>query len=208
MSDKKKLAERLQIALIRPGSTDFEDERRIRGTLDIPLNINGTDQVAQTKQELDDQRLMLDVIYCSPCRSAVETAKMISNGSTKVKEVSNLKNVDHGLWHGKLISELKHTQPKAYRQWQDNPESVCPPEGETLDSAQNRVQKALVKILKKHRTGTIALVVSEPLASVVESLLKDCILGDLWKAKCDCGSWELISNEAQPHLSSRLDIAQ
>ena len=38
----------LKILLIRPGVTDFDEQGRIKGTLDIPLNENGTAQVAQT----------------------------------------------------------------------------------------------------------------------------------------------------------------
>ena len=38
----------------------------------------------------------------------------------------------------------------------------------------------------------VALVVAEPLASLVRSYLEDRVLGDLWKSECDGGEWELI----------------
>jgi broad specificity phosphatase PhoE len=185
----------LRIVLIRPGSTDFDEQGRIKGTLDIPLNENGASQVARTISELAE--LPLDCVYSSPCQCAQQTASALADQrGVKVRLLDKLKNLNHGLWHGKLIEEVRKNQPKVYRRWQDNPESVCPPEGETLHSAERRVRVALGKVLRRHRAGTVALVVSEPLASLVKSLLMDLDIGDLWKAACACGSWELL--EVQP----------
>ncbi len=184
----------LRIVLIRPGSTDFDDQGRIKGTLDIPLNANGTDQVARTVGELSE--LPLEMIYTSPCQAAQQTAAALAAGrDIRVKLLDRLKNLDHGLWHGKLIEEVKRNQPKVYRRWQENPASVCPPEGETLKAAEQRVRLAMGKLLRKHRRGTVAVVVSEPLTSLVKGLLLDLHVGNLWKTECACGSWELIEVE-------------
>jgi probable phosphoglycerate mutase len=103
-----------------------------------------------------------------------------------------LRNLNHGLWQGKLIDEVRTTQRKVYRQWQEQPLTVCPPEGETLESARQRVQQAVDKVLKKHKSGVIAVVVSEPMATLVRCYLSHCQLGDLWQAETSCGSWEMI----------------
>ena len=42
----------LRIVLVQPGSTDFDDQGRIKGSLDIPLSANGTGQVARMVAEL------------------------------------------------------------------------------------------------------------------------------------------------------------
>ena len=83
-----------------------------------------------------------------------------------------------------LIDDVKRKQPKVFRQWQEQPEIICPPEGEMLSEAQERVQAALLKVLKKHKQGTIALVVPEPLASVVHGYLAQSEIGDLWTRSC------------------------
>jgi broad specificity phosphatase PhoE len=137
--------------------------------------------------------LDIDCIYCSPSQSAEQTAYALANGrDVKVKTMEAFKNLDHGLWHGKLIEEVKQRQPRVYRQFQEHPENACPPEGETLVSAERRTQKALAKLFKKHKEGIIAIVVPEPLASVVRGLLLDGKLADLWEAECDTGCWEVI----------------
>ena len=181
----------LRIILIRPGSTDLDEQRRIKGTLDIPLNQNGTHQVSRMAAELMDASVQ--VVYSAPCQSAMQTAETVAeNLGVKVKRLDILRNLDHGLWHGKLIDEVKQTQPKVYRRWQETPETVCPPEGETLTSARLRIQKALKRLLRKHREGVVAVVVSEPLASIMRCCLEHTELGDLWKSECDFGAWEMI----------------
>jgi len=184
----------LRIVLVQPGSTDFDDQGRIKGTLDIPLSTTGTQQVARIVGELAAEPI--EAIYASTCQSALQTAEALAGDRhVKVKPVPKLRNLDHGLWHGKLIDEVRQNQPKIYRHWRENPELACPPEGESIAAARERVQSALAKILKKHRQGTIALVISEPLASVVRGCLQNNELDDLWQAETDAGGWTWIELE-------------
>ncbi len=184
----------LRIVLVQPGSTDFDEQGRIKGSLDIPLSRNGTTQVERTVLELES--LELDAIYASPSESALQTAAALARmRKVKVRRVEKLKNLDHGLWHGKLIKEVRQNQPKIYRQCQDNPGMVCPPEGESVAAARRRLGEVLAKITRKHKSGTVALVIPEPLASFTVSELEQSAIGDLWKAERDCGSWQLINIE-------------
>lgn len=181
----------LRIFVIRPGSTDFDQQGRIKGTLDIPLSDLGKQQAAQAAEALAD--MAIEILYSAPCQSAWQTAEMLADRlDVKIKRLDTLHNLDHGLWHGKLIEEVKQRQPKVYRMWQEQPETVCPPEGETLAAARLRVQKALKRLLRKHKRGVIGIVVSEPLASILRCCLRPCGLGDLWKSECDSGDWETI----------------
>src|SRR5687768_1732378 len=133
----------IQFVLIRPGSTEFDEQGRIKGTLDIPLSDIGLHQVGRLVGELHD--LPIDQLYSSPSRAADQTAQAIAaDHRLKVKKLDDLANLDHGLWQGKLIDEVKHSQPKVFRQLQDHPETVCPPEGEPVGEAIGRV-KALVQ---------------------------------------------------------------
>ncbi len=181
----------IRVILIRPGMTDLDEQRRIKGRLDIPLNDYGTDQIVRTANELADQEI--EVVYTAPGRAAEETAAVLSQTlKVKARPIRNLHNLNQGLWQGKSIDEVRATQRKVYRQWQEQPETVCPPEGEMLGSARQRVHSALEKILRRHRQGVVALVVPEPLASLVRSELDRSALGDLWRAETQCGGWELI----------------
>jgi broad specificity phosphatase PhoE len=186
----------VQIVLIRPGATDYDQQGRIQGVLDVPLCDEGAHEVARLSQELKDQGL--EVIYSSACERALQTAQGVAKAlEIKFKPLDNLQNLDHGLWQGMLVEDVKRKQPKVYRQWQEQPASVCPPEGEMLNDAQLRVRNVLGRLLRKHKQGTVGLVVPEPLASLVRAYLGRGEVGDLWQAGIVHGTWEII--DVEPH---------
>lgn len=187
----------VQFVLIRPGSTDYDDQGRIQGTLDIPLNQHGAEEVRRIIQDV--RTMGISTVYCGPCQAAIETASAICEAlGAKLKKLDALSNIDHGLWQGMLIDDVKRKQPKVFRQWQEQPETICPPEGEMLSQAQERVEAALTKLFKKHKDGTIAIVAPEPLASVIHGCLCQSDIGDIWKNESVCGKWEVISQAVAP----------
>src|SRR5688572_17420095 len=160
-------SEMSRVVLVRPGATDFDDQGRMKGCLDMPLSECGRQQVQRITAELAD--LELDEILSAPCESALETAYQLAQGrGIKVKVVECFRNLDHGLWHGKLIEEVRRTQPKVYKQGQESPGNLCPPGGETIEQAKARVKKAIKKISKRTGGDVIALVIPDPLASIVQ----------------------------------------
>jgi len=181
----------LQITLIRPGSTEYDQQGRIQGTLDIPLSDAGRKEVARAVDSL--RNLGIQYLYSSPNNASEETAETIAKAlGIRAKTADKLQNLDQGLWQGMLIEDVKTKQPRVYRQWQEQPESVCPPEGEMVSAARQRVQQFLAKITRKHREGVIGLVIPDPLASVVRCVLRSDNLADLWKPS-ECGSWETFT---------------
>jgi phosphoserine phosphatase len=182
----------LRVLLVQPGSTDFDEQGRMKGSLDIPLSARGAGQVARIVAELSE--MPIDIIYTAPCRSAVQTAQALAqHRQTRVKRVKQLRNLDHGLWHGKLIDEVRQHQPKVYRLCQEHPDRICPPKGESVAAARARAGEAVARIIKRHRLGTVALVIPEPVASFVREMLDDeGPRNDFWKAETDQGNWDLI----------------
>ncbi len=182
----------LTILLIRTGTTEYECQGRIQGTLDVPLSEDGRQQMEQVAEQLHGQ--LIDALYAGPCRATQQSADILAEKlQLKTKTVDKLRNLDHGLWQGMLIDDVKIKQPKVYRQWQEHPETICPPDGETLQNTRERLQQALIKIAKKHKSGTVAMVVAEPLTSVMRHVLRDDVLGDLWRVESKkAPPWELI----------------
>jgi broad specificity phosphatase PhoE len=184
----------LRIVLIRPGATDYDGEQRIQGALDIPLNRQGLMEVARAVDQLRDMRI--EIIYTSPGASAEQSAEILANDlDVKTKKLDRMQNLNLGLWQGMQVSEVRHKQPKVYRQWQEQPENVCPPEGEMIEQAEHRIHSILNKLLRRHKDGVIGLVIPEPLASIVRRHLKNDDMGDLWKALAGHGSWEVLDIE-------------
>lgn len=192
----------LEVLFIRPGCTTFDEAGRIKGSLDIPLSENGMVQADQLSLAL--QMIKLDCLYVSPYLSAQLTAERIAERNfCRQRTLDWLKNLDHGLWQGKLTSEVKRLQPTFYRQFQENPLGVCPPGGETVLQAVQRIQAPLSKLLRKHDQGRIGFLIPEPLASIAQRCVLGGRLGDIWQLERDSGTFEAVhldSTQSQPEL--------
>lgn len=155
--------------LVRPGCTDFDEQCRIQGGLDLPLNRRGKGQVQGITESLRDMELA--AVYTSPSNPARCTAEVIGDSlGVPVKEKEDLRNLDQGLWEGLPVDEIRRKFPKVFKQWQEAPETICPPEGETIGEALERIRKVLQKPLKKSKI--IAVVASEPLATLVSCMMR------------------------------------
>jgi phosphoserine phosphatase len=194
-----------KILLIRPGCTDFDEQHRIQGTLDLPLSPRGEEQVTRILQDLANSPI--DVIYTSPCEPARSTAAALgAERGLTIKEIETLHNLNHGLWQGLKVDEVRRKHPKVFKQWQDSPEAICPPGGETLTEAVERVRKALEKPLKKK--GNLAIVAADPLASIICAVVRGTTLEAI-PAACEgaCGSWEILKENDSKSVSGEFVTA-
>jgi broad specificity phosphatase PhoE len=185
-----------QIVLIRPGCTEFDEQQRIQGNLDLPLSAGGRQQVERLLADL--AQVEIDVLFSSPCEPARSTADALGAArGLAVKEIEGLHNVDHGLWQGLKVEDVRRKHPKVFKQWQESPEAICPPGGESLAEAVARVRKALEKPLKKK--GNLAIVAADPLAAIICAVVRGLPLESI-PAVCQgaCGSWQfLVENQTK-----------
>ncbi len=194
----------LEVVLIRPGSTSFDEDGRIKGSLDIPLSPKGIQQAEAAAKSLGGMNL--ECLYVAPCESAQETARyIVRRNRWKHKSLDCLRNVDHGLWQGRLVEEVRRLQPRVYRQFQEDPKAVCPPGGETIEMATERVAAAIDKFKKKYQGKRIGIVVPEPMASIVQCQLIGGSIEDLWKSETDTGRWELLTVDPEPKPAPAVD---
>lgn len=158
------------VVLIRPGCTDFDEQNRIQGSLDLPLNPRGREQVQHVIERLRDRPL--EVIYSAPGDPAHSTAVALGEElGVPVKELPGLSNLNHGLWQGLQIDDIRKKYPRVFKQWRESPETIRPPQGETVTEAMDRLRKALHRPLKKKEP--IAIVAPEPLATLIRCLIQD-----------------------------------
>lgn len=155
--------------VVRPGETEFDGQSRIQGSLDLPLTDVGQQQVQKIIEVLKNETF--DVIYTSPTEPAATTAQMIGETlGVPVKVVEGLANLHLGLWQGMCLCDIRRKHPRVYRQWEDQPESVCAPDGEECDEALVRVEQSLKRPLK--RDESFVVVAPEPIATLVCSVLR------------------------------------
>ncbi len=194
-----------QLIVIRSASTDYDLQSRVRGTLDIPPSAEGLADAAAVAARLADAAP--DAIYTAPTACALETAKVIgSRFAVTPKRIDRLANLDLGLWQGKLVDEIRRLQPRVHRQWQDDPWSVAPPEGEVLEEARSRIEAALHRICKRHPRGRVAVVVPFPLDSLVRWLVAGEPLGDLWERDPEREPVAVLPMAAQWHTTRAVPL--
>ena len=106
----------------------------------------------------------LSVIYSSDERTSVETARIVANSCrARHRMMPVLAEVDAGLWEALTTDELRRRYPKIFKRWYDDPSSVCPPEGEDLEDARERLRESLARVVRKHSGENVAVVLG-PLA--------------------------------------------
>lgn len=128
----------LRLLLVRHGETEWNRVARFQGGIDVPLNENGRKQAQQAAEFLKD--IPIDFAVSSPMLRPKETAELIlkNHPNIKLELQEKLKEINHGLWEGKLESEIKQEYADLLHQWQIAPETVQMPEGENLQQVWDR----------------------------------------------------------------------
>lgn len=190
-----------KIVLIHPGRTDYDDQSRLLGALEIPMNVEGRSEVADIVQQLRDAQIQPTMIFTSSTNPASTTAREIGEqlGGVKVKQLEELQNVHQGLWQGLPEAEVRKRYPQFFKAGREKPQTICPPQGETLCDAAERMQKVLSKAIKKF--DVLAIVVSDPIASVIR-----CILQERGMAVSNCLSGEDKSKSIESFDADRFDL--
>jgi broad specificity phosphatase PhoE len=171
-----------QVVLIRPGATTYDEQDRVQGILDIPLSERGWAEVAELAKTLaapppgsesESSDVALAALYCGPGESVVRTAEIIGKAlGLRPRRIDDLRNLDQGLWQGLQRDEIKRRNNRVFRQWIDDPATVCPPQGETIACALARIKAAVRPLIRRHPDEAIGLVVAEPIAQLIACYLR------------------------------------
>jgi broad specificity phosphatase PhoE len=160
-----------QVVLIRPGATVYDEQNRIQGVLDIPLSDRGRAEVAALAAQLTGA--VLSALYCGPGESVGRTAEAVGKVTgLRPKRLDELRNLDQGLWQGLQVDEVRRRNGKVFRQWLDDPLTVCPPCGEPVAAALDRIKAVLKPLIRRHKDETIGLVVAAPIAQLIAGYLR------------------------------------
>ncbi len=183
-----------KIFLVQTGQTTLEAQSRLASSAGSPLSDQGTECVAKAAGELARTN-GAGTIYIACNEGETQTADILAEAlEVKIRNSEDLREIHYGLWQGLTTDEIKRRQPKVFRQWRDDPTSIRPPEGETLEQAQERLIKAIRRILKKHKSGSAMFVLSPIAAAILRCRCESGQLESLWKyVSPDCAwfSYEL-----------------
>lgn len=144
------------IVLIKSSPTAWDAEGRLCGRSDVPPTGKGLTALTKSIRDsnLEELRTSLNSIYCAPDDLSVQCAKiLVSSGDTKVRKLTDLHELDLGLWEGVLGTDLGDRFPRVYSKWRGHPGSVAPPDGESLEDLLERVQASVFKALRKSKSS-------------------------------------------------------
>ena len=126
----------LSLTLIRCGRTPWEEAGRLQGRTNLPLSDTGRAEVEAILPYL--RGASFRSVQHPPDDAASETARLAGRAcSAKAREAADLVEPDLGLWEGLADQQFAERYPKRLKQWQDDPMSLIPPEGEPFAEARD-----------------------------------------------------------------------
>lgn len=185
------------LILIPVGQTDWQAHGRLAGAADLPLNDIGVQQVQALAEQLADQGIK--VLCTSDNQTARQTAAILADKlHLSVKTLKGLEEVDVGLWEGLAPHQLKQRYPRAYKQWTEQPATICPPQGESLQHAADRLLAAITQFSLKSKAGPLGVVLGPLALAVVRSQLQALGLDNFWQNVDTSMTWHSLTLPQQP----------
>ena len=188
-----------RLILVRHGETDWNKAGRFQGQIDIPLNENGRRQAAAARDFLKD--IPIDRAWSSTLSRPTETAQIIleAHPDVPLTQIDGLVEIGHGVWEGKLESEIRADWSELLDTWKRAPETVQMPEGETIQDVWARSVRSWGEIAGELKPEETVLVVAHD--AVNKTILCD-LLGltpaDIWAVKQGNGGVTVVDIAADP----------
>ena len=96
------------VAVVRPGWTDFDEQHRILGSLGLPLNQRGVEQIPGLIARLTELGTGWQSVFSGSLQPAKRTAELIADAfGIPLRECEDLNNLNQGLWQGSSIEEIR-----------------------------------------------------------------------------------------------------
>lgn len=139
----------MELLLIRHGQSKGNANDIVQGHLDEGLSGLGLEQAAKLSNYFNTGDLT--AIYSSDLGRAKQTAEPTSKKlGLKINLDPDLREAGFGIWEGMTFAEVKEKYKDEYSKWHEN-YYVRPSWFEGFDIHQNRVKKALERILASHK---------------------------------------------------------
>jgi broad specificity phosphatase PhoE/ribonuclease HI len=146
-----------QLLLLRHGQTELSVERRYSGRGNPALTELGRRQ-AEAAAQFVAGRGGIAAVIASPLQRAYDTAEAAAKAlGLDVSVDADLIETDFGGWEGLTFGEAAERDPELHKRWLRDT-SVAPPDGESFDTAAERVGRARARIISEHPGETVLLV--------------------------------------------------
>lgn len=142
----------MHLLLIRHGETDWNNERRIQGNTDTPLNANGIAQAKQLAARIAGEKI--DALYASPLARARVTAEIIAEKSGVALILDDrLKEKGLGDLEGLTVDEFEVRYPELHRGWISSVDHFPLPGEESPAQLRERIVAFIDDLRARHTNG-------------------------------------------------------
>ena len=186
-----------RLVLVRHGETDWNQQRRFQGQIDIPLNENGRRQAKAAGIFLSGIRF--DHAFSSAMTRSRQTAEAIleCHPGVKLTLMQELIEISHGLWEGRLEREIAEEWPELLMAWKATPEHVQMPAGETLQDLWKRSVTCWHEIaIGLSASETVLIVAHDAVNKTILCKLLGLSPADIWVVKQGNGGITIIDMPA------------
>jgi len=169
----------MRLYLIRHGETDWNTQKRLQGSADIPLNRNGRELARLTAEGLRD--VQFDLIYTSPLIRAKETAEILrEERDIPILVDDRLKEIYFGGYEGHSCdrSENSEIEPGVLAFFTDPANYVPIDGGESIAELCERTTEFLNEIIANPNYKDMTILISGH-GTVVKGLMSSLTITDL-----------------------------
>ncbi len=175
------------VYITRHGETDFNIEKKVTGTVDIPLNDNGIIQAENSSKNFPVRDL--DLIISSPLKRAFKTAEIFSNNlKVNLKIDDRLKEIDLGVFQGEYKSTVFRENRDLFELHKKDLDCISHG-GESINMAVSRVYNFLESLKSRYGDKKVLIVAHTFIFRAIHSYFKfgrwDLSCGNLKLGNCD-----------------------
>lgn len=178
--------------LVRAGDSIWQRENRLQGRADLPLSPEGRAAIggeialhrfALHETAADPPLDRAAFVHHPPDEGATETAAMVGRSlGARSKASVELSEPDLGLLDGLTLELFEERFPTRFRQWEDEPLSLIPPEGEPIAAARDRVLREVARLVRRPRGRSLGLVLHPVALGFVRCALAGRPPEELWRS--------------------------
>ena len=136
----------MNIYLLRHGETSWNRDERLQGLTDVPLNSFGVKQSRRLVPWF--RKTKVTTVVSSPLDRARHTAHILCEATHRPVFIDDrLREIDHGYWTGRKISDIERRFPAEYATWRLSPDRLRLPACETLEAVYRRSSAVLSELI-------------------------------------------------------------
>lgn len=175
---------KLRVILVRHGETEWNNQNRLQGSTDVPLNDKGKLQAEKVSTFL--KNVPIHHAFSSSLIRSKDTASIIlQHHNITLETRPALAEIHRGHWQGMTLDEIEMQYLEKFNLWRKHPQRLQNYSGETLQSASDRIWTEWHNLLNSSQSQlkfrTVLVVAHEGVNRLLICRLTGLSLSKFWE---------------------------